>query len=83
MQRRALSKNIASLHVPQRLYMPVSQPYIDSIDPVLLADRPERIELWLPSAFPPSSLHAHCTDGLPELEYRLRCAQAADTLHNI
>ena len=63
--------------------MPVSQPYIDSIDPVLLANRPERIELWLPSAFPPSSLHAHCTDGLPELEYRLRCAQAADALHDV
>ena len=83
MQRRALSKNIAGLHVPQHLYMPVSQPYINSIDPVLLTDCPERIKLWLPSAFPPSSLHAHCTDGLPELEYRLHCAQAADALHDI
>ena len=76
-------KNITGLHVPQRLYMPVSQPYIDSIDPVLLADHPERIELWLPSAFPPSSLHTHCTDSLPELEYWLCCAQATDALHDV
>ena len=63
--------------------MPVSLPCIDSIDPVLLADHPENIELWLPSAFPPSSLHAQCADGLPQLEYRLRCAQAATALHDI
>ena len=76
-QRQALSKNIISLHVPQCLYMPVSLPCIDSIDPVLLTDHPENIELWLPSTFPPSSLHAQCVDGLPQLECRLWCTQAA------
>ena len=82
-QRRTLSRNIANLHAPQRLYIPGSETLINAIDPVLLADRPENIELLLPSALPPASRNTQCVDGLPELEFRLRCAQAADALHDI
>ena len=63
--------------------MPGSQPFLDSTDPVLLIDHPENIQLWLPSAFPSSSRDALCMEGLPLLEYRLRCAQATNALHEI
>ena len=82
-QRRSLSKNIVNLHVPQRLYIPGSKPLLNAIDPILLADHPENIELFLPSTFPPASRDTRCAAGLPELEYWLRCAQAADALHDI
>lgn len=82
-QRQALSKNITRLRIPQRLYIPGSEPLLDAIDPVLVADHPENVELWLPSALPPASRDAQCNDGLPQLEYRLRCAQAANALHDI
>lgn len=82
-QRRTLSRNIANLHAPQRLYIPGSETLINAIDPVLLADRPKNIELLLPSALPPASHNMQCVDGLPELEFQLRCVQAADALHDI
>ena len=81
-QCHSLSKNIVNLHVPQCLYIPGSEPLLDAIDPILLADHPENIELFLPSAFPPASCNTQCAAGLPELEYQLRCAQTVDTLHN-
>jgi len=81
-RRQALAKNITSLRDPQRLYMSgTDSPNI--IDPIVLADHPENVELWLPSALPLASRDAQCIEGLPELEYRLRFAQAADALHNI
>ena len=47
--RQALAKNITSLRDPQRLYMlGTDSPNI--IDPIVLADHPENVELWLPSA---------------------------------
>ena len=82
-QRRALSKGIAALHVPQRLYIPGSEPLLNTINPVTLADHPEDVELWLPSALPPGSRNAQCAEGLPRLEFKLRSVQAADALHDI
>ena len=82
-QRQALSKGITSLHVPQRLYIPGSQSSLNAIDTILLADHPENVELWLPSALPSASRDTQCAINLPQIEYQLRCAQAANALHNI
>ena len=82
-RRRNLSRNITNLHVPQRLYIPGSEPLLDAIDPILLADSPESVELWLPSALPPASRDAQCIEDLPRLEYRMRYAQAMSALHDI
>lgn len=80
-RRRALSKRISYLHDVQHLYTPGSEPV--EIDPVLLADHPENIKLWLPSALPPTSCDTQSIKDLRKLEYRLRYAQAMDALHNI
>ena len=82
-RRQALAKNITSLHDPQCLYMPGTDSLLNAIDPIVLADHPENVELWLPSALPLASRDAQCIKGLPKLEYRLRFAQATDVLHNI
>lgn len=63
--------------------MPGADSLLDAIDPILLADRPEDIDLWLPSALPSTSRSAQCIGGLPRLEYRLRIAQASTALHYI
>ena len=63
--------------------MPGAGALLDNIDPVLLADRPQDVELWLPSALPSASRDVQCVMGLPRLEYRLRFAQAANALHGI
>ena len=82
-RRRALSKSIANLREPQRLYIPASASFIDAIDPTFLAEHPESVELWLPSAFPFGARDAQCVKGLPQLEYRLRYAQAVNALQDI
>lgn len=82
-RRRALSKNIASLHASQRHYMPGTNHLIDALDPVRLADHPENVTVWLPSTLPPTTRNTQCAAGLPELEYRLRYAQAVDALHDV
>ena len=82
-RRRSVIKSINNLHAPQRLYMPGSDTLLDAIDPILLADHPEDIELWLPSALPSASRNAQCIAGLPQLEFRLRFVQAANALHDI
>jgi len=82
-QRQALSRNISSLHPLQCLYIPGSAPFLDAVNTVLLANHPENVTLWLPSALP-SALHkTQCVTGLPQLEYRLRYAQATNALHDI
>ena len=63
--------------------MPGSEPLIDAINPVLVADRPEDVPLWLPSALSSTSCDTQCIDGLPKLEYRLRYAQALKALHEV
>jgi len=82
-QRQALSRNISSLHPLQRLYIPGSAPFLDAVDTVLLADHPENVTLWLPSALPSALRDTQCVTGLPQLEYRLRYAQATNALHDI
>lgn len=63
--------------------MPGVIPDLDAVDPVLLADHPENVGLHLPSTLPSGLREAYCTEGLPLLEYRLRCAQAADSLNDV
>ena len=82
-RRRAVSRSINNLHIPQRLYMPGVAPDLDAIDTTLLADRPEDVELYLPSSLPSSLRDAQCISGLPQIEYRLRCAQATHFLDAI
>jgi len=82
-RRREVIKAINSLHAPQRLYMPGADSLLDAIDPIILADHPENIDLWLPSSLPPASRDSQCIGGLARLEFRLRFAQASHALHNI
>ena len=82
-RRRAVSKSIKNLHTAQRLYMPGVASDLDAIDATLLADRPEDVKLYLPSALPSSLRNTHCVSGLPRIEYRLRCAQAVNFLNAI
>ena len=63
--------------------MPGVQSLLDTVNPLLLAVHPEKVDLWLPSALPPDSRTAWCIDGLPRIEYRLRFAQATSALHEI
>ena len=82
-RRRVLVDDINSLCDSQRLYMPGVGPLLDTVDPILLADHPENVNLWLPSALPPASQSTECVSGLPQTEYRLRFAQAASALEQI
>ena len=82
-KRRALCTDIVNLRIPQRLYMPGSGSLLDTTDTVVLADKPESVELWLPSALPSASRDAQCTNDLPQLEYRLRYDHAMKALHDI
>ena len=82
-QCQALSRNIYGLRPPQRLYIPGSAPLLDAVDTILLADHPENVPLWLPSALPSASRNTQCVTDLPRLEYRLRYAQAMSALHDI
>jgi len=82
-RRRALTKNIDNLRDPQRLYMPGTSSHLSAADLILLADHPENVELWLPSALPSASRDTQCIAGLSKLEYRLRFAQAMTALHDI
>jgi len=63
--------------------MPGAGSLLDAIDPIILADHPEKINLELPSALPPASRDAQCIGGLAQLEYRLRFVQASNALHTI
>ena len=81
-QRRTLSKNISSIRTPQQSYM-VGIDHLHEINPVLLADRPEHIQLWFPSDLPLPVRDEWCTTGLPGLEYWLRYATAVNALQDI
>lgn len=62
--------------------MPGCAKYLDEIDPTLMVDGPESVKLWLPSALP-QSRDILCTPGLPLIEFRLRYAQAVDSLNHL
>lgn len=63
--------------------MPGCGPLLDATDSIVLADRPEDVELWLPSALPSNSRDTQCFRGLPGLEYQLRYDKAMGALHDI
>lgn len=46
-----------------------------------MVDAPESIKLWLPSSLPARDVM--CAPGLPLIEFRLRYAQAADSLNQL
>ena len=56
---------------------------LDEIDPILLADHPENVALWLPSHLPSSSRISWCAPGLPYIEYRLRYAIATNAIQDM
>ena len=77
-QRSSLTRLIEELRPPQHVYMPGSTKNLEEIDPKAVVDTPESVKLWLPSA-----LRDHdtlCIPGLLLLEFRLRYAQAVDSL---
>ena len=82
-RRRTLSKNINAIRGPQRLYMKGIDDLLDNVDPIVLADHPENVKLWLPSDFPSTSRDERCAPGLPSIEYRLRFATATNALQDI
>jgi hypothetical protein len=81
--RLTLSRSISNIRDPQRLYMNGVSHLLDRVDPVLLADHPENVQLWLPSDLSPSVRKQWCTPDLPSLEYRLRYAMATNALQDI
>ena len=82
-RRRTLSNNIDAIRDPQQLYMSGTIHLLDQVDPILLADCPENVALWLPSDLPSSSRNDWCTPGLPHIEYRLRYAIATNALQDV
>ena len=71
------------------IYMPgVLQYHIDgststSPSPSSASGHPEDAEIWLPSCIPVPHRDVVCMSGLPDIEVRLREAQAYDTLDKI
>ena len=63
--------------------MPGVESLLNDVDPALLAEHPENVPLWLPSALPSTSRNAQCVKGLTKLEYKLRYAQAMQALHDV
>lgn len=60
--------------------MPGCAKHLDEIDPAIMVDAPESVRLWLPSTFS-TSCDTLCTPGLPLIEFRLRYAEAVDSLN--
>ena len=63
--------------------MPGCSAILDDIDPDAIIDAPESVKLWLPSALPTVSRDVWCTSGLLSFEFRLRYAQAVDSLDQL
>ena len=82
-QCRTLSKNISAIRDPQRSYMMGIDHLLDNVDLVLLANRPENVQLWFPSNLPLPTRNEWCTTGLPHLEYQLHYATAINALQDI
>ena len=58
--------------------MPGCVKLLDEVEPKTMIDAPESINLWFPSAL--RDRDASCISGLPLLEFRLRYAEAVDSL---
>ena len=82
-QRRSLSHDIDALRSPQRVYMPGVSATLDDIDPESVTDAPERVQLCLPSSIPAANHDSWCTSDLALMEFRLRYAQAVDSINEI
>jgi len=82
-QRRSLAQAIEALRSPQRIYMPGVSHHLDDIDPEAAASVSESTKLWLPSSLPAADRDGWCTSDLPLIEFRLRYAQAVDSLDEI
>ena len=80
-QRTSLTRLIEELRHPQAVYMPGCAKFLEEIDPNKVVDTPESVKLWLPSAL--RDRGTLCVPGLPLLEYRLRYAQAVDSLEEL
>jgi len=60
--------------------MPGASALLDEVDPTVITEAPETVKLWLPSQLPLSVREKFCVQGLPQIEFRLRLAQAYDSL---
>lgn len=72
--RNTLSKNLLKLRQSQRIYMPGVQPLLED------DENSGELKLWLPSELSQSDRAAWCLEGISELEFRFRYAQADDSL---
>ena len=79
----SLTQAVEALRTPQRIYMPGVFHLLDDIDPDSVTNAPERTKLWLPSSLPAASRDGWCLFDLPLIEFRLRYAQAIDSLNEI
>jgi hypothetical protein len=83
-QRRTnLLKRIQKLIAIRHKFMPGLDSYLASEPYVLDAastSTPEHIPLYLPSSFPPEHRSLICTEGIEDVEDRLRFAQASEAL---
>ena len=80
-KRNVLYRRIKSWLEVRKIYIPALS--VDDLEePAATSPLPEMIPLRLPSALTPT-LRASCLCGLPEMERRLRMAQAEDALKNL
>jgi len=75
--RNTLSKNIVELRQSQQVYMPGVQPLLED------DENSGELKLWLPSELSQDDRAAWCLEGIPDLEFRFRYAQANDSLAEI
>ena len=86
-RRATLCERIESWRSIQALYMPgitqlcqMSPTRTDAMPNNQDADKPESIQLWLPSSLPAGLRESGCVNGLVDKEFRLRLAEADDAL---
>ncbi|KAJ6557474.1 hypothetical protein B0H19DRAFT_1261098 [Mycena capillaripes] len=84
--RHALLVKIAKFRALQKIYMPGAARALTDAeaerDPDLVAPRPEKIKLWMPSQMDSQAESATrgCVTGLPEMEAKLRVGQCNNSL---
>ncbi|KDR65401.1 hypothetical protein GALMADRAFT_81900, partial [Galerina marginata CBS 339.88] len=87
-QRNILRSRLRGWEQLRSIYIPGLLQYRADIaaassDPSTVSDHPENAELWLPSNIPTKDRRRICNPGLPEMEEKLRTAQANDALESV
>lgn len=81
-RRTTLIKRIKRFGEIQRLYMPNFDP-LSHVNPKAVPCQVEDFVLYLPSELNASDRRKFCPNGLPELEDRVRYAEACDSLESL